>query len=161
MHDPELAERIRAYIEQNRATYTIQALRSRLIADGVPAEAVDAVIAEMSGSAPYGPPLQTPRTAPRGSTWRLGHFLLIVPLGVVANILVLTGAIAIYAYTYSNALFLLVGVGALVGEVLLAVKYAKSNSSVTAGLLVAICMTPVVVGVLLLGACIVLIATLK
>lgn len=163
MTDDELLEQIRGYVRQNQSTYTMDALRARLLADGAPAAAVDRVIAEQSASPYYGPAPVSP-AGPPAERWTYGKFFLVLSLAVAANVGVVVGAFFL-AFTLDTS-----GMGgiAFIGtcllaagaEVALAVRYAKRNSAITAGLLVAICLTPVAVGVLLLGACLVIIASM-
>jgi hypothetical protein len=153
MHDDVLLEQIRAYIRQYRATYTTDALRARLVADGAPADAVDAVIAELSQTPYYGPTPESATGAPE-KKWGYGRFFLVLGVSVLVNVCVIVGAFAL-AFQFSSGAPIFGGLCliAAAAEVALAVKYAKTNSAVTAGLIVAICLTPVAIGVLLLGVC--------
>jgi hypothetical protein len=156
MYDEALLQQIRDYLNQNRGTYTIEALRERLIRDGVPARAVDQVLAEPQ-PAYGGPPPQPPASASR---WNAKVFFAVLVLSVVVNLLVGGGALALAIQVNNGAPFLLVP-AALVAEIAAAVVYARKNTSVTVALVVALALSPVIAGVLLLGACIAIFAALS
>lgn len=153
--DDDLYRQIREYLEANRANYTMPALRARLVSDGVPPEAVDRVIAEMSTVPYYG---ATPAPAVDEKPWGVGRFFLVCAASVVVNVGVIVGLFALMIWANSGWIFALGSFLAIAVEVYLAVRYAKQSSAVTAGILVAIVVTPVVVGVLLVGACFAMIA---
>lgn len=49
MSDAEYVARIRAYLEQHRATYDREALRQKLLADGHPPQAIELAMAQVYG----------------------------------------------------------------------------------------------------------------
>jgi hypothetical protein len=154
MFDEELLARIRAYIRTYEATFTHEALRERLIHDGAPAEAVDLVLAEMRRPPYLGPPAPGAPGTEGPARWSARRFFGVVVLCVVANLVVIAAAGGLAAWAESGTVFGVVGLVGLVAEIAAIAVYAKRNDSVTAvGLVVALCLTPVVVGVLLVGAC--------
>ena len=90
MTEPEEVARIRAYLEQHRATYDREALRRKLVAEGSTPEAVDQAMTEAYGSADNasGPPVF-------GGQPRL-YYLLIISI-LVVKVLVLP---ALLKYVY-------------------------------------------------------------
>ena len=152
MYDEALLQQIRDYLRQNGATYTTAALRERLIRDGVPAGAVDQVLAESQGSPYLGP---APQMAPASrSPWSVKTFFGVLVASVVVNLAVGGGTCLLAAWANNGSPFILAAL-AIVAEVVAAVVYARKNTSVTVALVVALAMTPVVAFVLLLGACLV------
>jgi len=157
MYDEALLQQIRDYLRQHGGTYTTAALRERLIRDGVPAGAVDQVLSEPQGSPYLGPP---PPPAATQSRWNAKVFFAVLVLSVVVNLLVAGGALALAIQTNNGASFLVIP-AALVAEIAAAVVYARKNTSVTVALVVALALSPVIAGVLLLGACLVFFAVLS
>ena len=154
MYDERLLNQIREYVRQNRAAYTLDALRARMLRDGVPAEAIDHVLAEQQGSPYLGPaPEAAPGAAP--SRFPILVFFGILALSVFVNIVVLIGAGFLSAEVNNSLAFFLVCGLAAVGEIVAAVAYAKKNPTVTVAIVVALAVTPIVIGALLLGACVV------
>jgi hypothetical protein len=154
MYDDVLLERIRDYLRANQATYTLEALRERLVADGAPPDAVDRVIAEMRASPYYGPAPAGASAVVPDSRWNVKKFFAVLAGVTTLNVLGVAGAAALSFATESAWAFGAVGLLALAAEIAAAVVYAKKNTTVTVALVVAIVLTPVVVGVLLAGACI-------
>lgn len=157
-HDDELLARVREYIAQNRMIYSVEALRARLIKDGVPPEVVDRVLIEPPQSPYLGPsPAAAPETSRR---WSPGKIVGIVAGTVVLNLLLGAGIVSLVVWTELPWFGILapVVVGA---EIAYAVVYSKRNPSVTVGLVLAVVLTPVAVVILLLGACLLLIASMN
>src|SRR6185369_8051265 len=94
------------------------------------------------------------------SRWNAKVFFAVLVLSVVVNLLIAGGSFALCVWADNGAPFLLVPV-ALVGEIAAAVIYARKNTSVTVALVVALALSPIIAGVLLLGACFVLFAVLS
>jgi len=152
MYDDAMLEQIRFYLRQNQSRYTIDALRARLVADGAPADAVERCIAELNASPYYGPAPGVAPTEP-GQKWGVGKFFLVLALGVLVNVGVVAAATFASFALETGWAFGGVCLLAAAAEVYVAIVYAKKNSAVTAGLLVAIAVTPVIVVLLLIGVC--------
>jgi hypothetical protein len=166
MPDEALLEEIRAYIRQHRSTYTLEALRDRLIRDGAPPDAVGRVLVEMTeGRQPPPPPPDSPYLGPAPSPpsgsaarWSIKTIFALIVGVVLANLAGL--GLTLYLAIESD-LFALVWVfagGALVAEVVGTVYFASRNRSVSLGLLLGIVATPIVVMLLLLGTCLYIIS---
>ncbi len=162
MDDEALLEQIRAYIRQHRATYTLEALRDRLIRDGAPPEAVGRVLVEMTEgpqpppSSPYLGPAPSP--PPPATRWSFKTIFGLIVAVVVANLAGLGLSLWLAFSTELELLFYLVAGGGLVAEVIGVVVFASRNRSVSLGLLLGIVATPLVVGLLLLGTCLYIIS---
>jgi hypothetical protein len=164
MHDEALLEQIRAYFRQHRATYTLDALRERLIRDGAPPDAVGQVLVEMSGQpqpppgSPYlGPAPTAPATG--GTPWSFKTIFGLIVVVTIANLAVLGLSLYLAFATEVVLLFYVVAGAALVAEVVGIVHFASRNRSVSLGLLLGIIATPLVVALLLLGTCLYIIST--
>ena len=162
MYDEQLIARIREYLRQNQGQFTFEALRQRLISEGVDPAAIDIAAVELGsdgtpaayGAPPYGPPV-----APQATKFRWGRMLLVTSGVVVANIV--AGCASLYfggIQMGDGTLFMAVAVLFFVAELGGGIYLFSRNRAVSVGLIVAIVATPVVVFALLLGACILLIA---
>lgn len=164
MPDEALLEQIRAYIRQHRTTYTLEALRDRLIRDGAPPDAVGRVLVEMTEGrqppppdSPYLGPAPSPPSGP-APKWSIKTIFALIVAVVLAN---LAGLGLTFYLAIESDLFFVVWVfagGALVAEVAGTVYFASRNRSVSLGLLLGIVATPIVVMLLLLGACLYIIS---
>jgi hypothetical protein len=161
MYDEQLLARIRAYLRQNQGRYTYEALRRKLISEGVEPAAIDIATAEIGPQAapvvaapPYGAPIPQPPTRKAG----LGRILLVATVVVVLNIL--GGVVGFYGMIEANNGYVFLAIAGLLfaAEVAGAIVYFRKNQNVSVGLMLAIVATPVVVFALLLGACLLLIA---
>ena len=161
MYDEQLIARIREYLRQNQGQFTFEALRERLISEGVDPAAIDVAAAQLRsegrpvyGAPPYGAPLPQPPKR-KGS---LGRVLLVTAGVVLLNLAV--GALGFWGAALSGSAVLLEILVPLVlaAEIAGAVVYFKKRVDVSIGLMIAIVATPIVVFALLLGACILLIA---
>ena len=152
MHDDQLIARLRQYLEQNRSAFTIEALRKKLIAEGVPPDAVDLAIAQTFPNAYSGPGV-VPPAAPRAG-WSVVKILLLIGASAIFNAALIFGGGLLMITNEVWAIPVMVG-GALifVAEVVGAIVVSRRNSSVTLGLLLGIVATPPLVILILAGAC--------
>jgi hypothetical protein len=161
MYDEQLLARIREYLRQNQGRFTFEALRQKLIAEGVEPAAIDVAAAQLrsEGQPVYGtPPYGAPLPQPSKRKAHLGRVLLVAAGVVLLNFVV--GALGFWAILASGIPFLLEILAPLLlaAEIAGAIIYFKKNLNVSVGLMVAIVATPVVAFALLLGACLLLIA---
>jgi len=158
MHDEELIARIRSYLEQHRDTYTVDALRAKLVSEGLPPDAVDLAIAQVFPNAYGAPGLAAGTAAPARKKW---SFLTI--LGLIAGSAIFNAALVFgggWLMIVNDVLVvpvLIVGTMILVAEIVGAVLVSRRNASVTLGLVLGIVATPILVSLVLLGTCIALI----
>jgi hypothetical protein len=152
MQDDQLLARLRQYLEQNRSAFTIEALRKKLIAEGVPPDAVDLAIAQTFPNAYSGPGV-VPAVAPRHG-WSVVRILLVIGASAIFNAALIFGGGLLMITNEVWAIPVVVG-GALifVAEVVGAIVVSRRNSSVTLGLLLGIVATPPLVILILAGAC--------
>lgn len=120
MADPEAVAHVRAYLEQHRATYTRDALRKQLLADGHDPQAVDQALAEVYFA---------PENAPPNPIQRKSNILVI--LLVVVGTVLLNASLCVVTIN-TNWLFLLAG---LVLEVIAIVYFWRSRPSAARGIL--------------------------
>lgn len=152
MHDPQLIERLRQYLEQHRATYTIDALRKKLIAEGVPPEAVDLAIAQTFPNA-YAGPGAAPQAA-SGRGWSVVTILLLIGASAIFNSALIFGGGLLMITNEIWAIPVMIGGGMiLIGEIVGAIVISRRNSSVTLGLILGIVATPPLVILILAGVC--------
>jgi hypothetical protein len=155
MNDDPLRGQVREYIRQNRDRYTVEALRARLVGDGVPAEVVDEVLAETEGSPYLGPPaFSAPPAARRWSPLRI---FLVVLGSLVLNLGVGGGVLALGLYTESIVPVLIAPL-VVAAEIAAAVVYARRDHSVSLGIALGLVATPVAAAVLPLGFCVYLLS---
>ncbi len=152
MHDEQLMERLRQYLEQHRSTYTIEALRKKLIAEGVPADAVDLAISQTFPNAYSLPGAAPPSTPARG--WSVMTILLLIGGSAIFNAALIFGGGALMITNDLWTIPVLLGGGlVLVGEIVGAIVVSRRNSSVTLGLILGIVATPPLVMLILAGVC--------
>lgn len=152
MHDEQLLERLRQYLEQNRATYTVEAMRKKLIDEGVPADAVDLAIAQSFPNAYAGPGAAPPARPGRG--WSVMTILLLIGASSIFNAALIFGGGLLMITDEVWAIPVMLGGGLiLVGEIVGAVVVSRRNTSVTLGLILGIVATPPLVILILAGAC--------
>ena len=152
MHDEELIERLRQYLEQNRSTYTIDALRKKLIAEGVPADAVDLAIAQTFPNAYTTPGNAPPAVTSRG--WSVMTILLLIGGSAIFNAALIFGGGLLMITNEVWAIPVMLGGGLiLIGEIAGAIIVSRRNSSVTLGLILGIVATPPLVMLILAGTC--------
>jgi hypothetical protein len=163
MHDEALLEQIRAYIRQHRSTYTLEALRDRLIRDGAPPDAVGRVMVEMTEGpqpavdSPYLGPAPSPPPS-MAKKWSIKTIFAMILAVVIVNIAGICLTLYIAFSTDLAFLFWVFAIGAIVAEVVAVVKFSSRNRSVSLGLLLGIVATPIVVVLLLLGTCLYIIS---
>jgi hypothetical protein len=152
MYDEALLAKIRDYISRNRASFTLDALRRKLIEEGVPADAIDVAIAQLYPDPYRGPsPVAQPGT---NRSWTVGRVVLTM-LGItILNLVV--GAASIWAgIALDSGIPFLAGCGGLlVAEIAGAIYFARRNGSLSIGLVLGIVLSPVAAVAILFGLCI-------
>ncbi len=152
MHDPELIARLRRYLEEHKSTYTIDALRKKLIAEGVAPDAVDLAISQSFPNA-YAGPAGTPPAPPRRG-WSVLTILLVIGASAIFNAgLIFGGGLLMIVEDAWTFPVLFGGLTILVAEITGAVLFSKRNSAVTLGLILGIVATPPLVILVLAGTC--------
>lgn len=152
MHDEQLNERLRQYLEQHRSTYTVDALRKKLIAEGVAPDAVDLAIAQTFPNAYAGP--GTAPEAPVSRGWSVLTILLIIGVSAIFNAaLIFGGGLLMISNDVWTIPVILGGAMIFAGEIIGAVVVSKRNSNVTLGLILGIVATPPLIILILAGTC--------
>lgn len=155
MGDSEQLARLRAYLEQHRATYTQEALRKQLLADGQPAQQVDLAIAQVYG---FAVPGTTAAPAPPAQTTRI---ILIAAATFLVNYLGIPLLLWGLAQIRNDAALLLAFAPLLV-ELGAAIGLWRRNRTVARGLAWALAasLLPLGAAVLLFGICLALLGTM-
>ncbi len=157
MYDDALLARIRDYIAQNRASFTLDALRRKLIEDGVPPDAIDIAIAQLYPD-PYRGPAAAAEAKP-STGWTIGRVLLTM-LGVTLVNLAIAAVGMFASFQLENGVPFLVVCGTLLAaEITGAIYFARRNGAVSIGLVLAIVASPIAAIAILFGICIIAITT--
>ena len=153
MDDEHVLDEIREYVRQNRETYTRDAMRQRLVADGMPAEAVDRIIDEEEAAAVE---RDAARPAAIDSEARSNARRIMTGVAAASSfgyLLIVLAAVITAFSGESPVAFVAVLVAGLALEAYLARVYARSRAVGEPKLVWAITFTPIVVAVLMFGAC--------
>lgn len=153
MYDEALLARIRDYIAQNRHAFTLDALRKKLIEEGVPPDAIEVAIAQL-----YPDPYRGPAPAaaePAKKAWSVGKVVLTM-LGVTLLNLVVAALGLFGSFQFENPLPFFLACGILFAvEVAGAVIFARKNGAVSIGLVLAIVLSPIAAVAILFGMCLI------
>ena len=157
MHDDELLDRLRAYVRENRGTYTAQAIRDRLIKDGAPKDAVDRVLAEeVPYGAPYGASYAPAASQSAARGWPVWPFVGVAALSLVGNFVIMFVAVIVGLGSETGVAagaILILGMALEIAGATMIGRWARIP---TTRLLVALALTPLAVAALMLGACFVM-----
>ncbi len=149
MEDEDLLDRIRVYVRANRTTFTTEAMRKRLLKDGVPSEAIDRVFAENAAEPRVQPDEEE---KPSISTEDLVYVVLgVFAVSCIAIVLNTVAAAALTAGGWPE--LVIVYSAGLVVMFMAAVSYVRSRGVRNVRIVIAIALIPLVIGGALMGAC--------